>query len=514
MNPLHERRSGILLHPTSLPGPHGHGDLGPEAHEFLRFLMRAGQSLWQMLPVVPPGGGNSPYDSPSSFAGSPELVSLRYLVEDGLLDAAQIAAPARLSNAERACYGAAKRFRARRLRQAFQRFQAGVARHGLDELRERERFWLPDYSLFAALKAHQQNKPWFHWPAELRRREPSALAAARSALESEISYHEFVQLLFDRQWQRLRGHARHLGVLLLGDIPMFVAHDGADVWQHQQLFLLDEQGERRGVAGVPPDYFSADGQRWGNPLYDWARLKGTGYDWWIERLRSNLRRFDAIRLDHFIGFHRYWEIPTHSPSAREGHFVEAPGHDFFSRARATLGNLPFIAEDLGIVTPEVEKLRDDFELPGMRVLAFAFADGAQAYLPHRFHERCVVYTGTHDNDTLVGFLDAPSRATDPREREQLVRQRDRALAYAGSDGREPHWDLMRSALASVANTAIFPIQDVLGLGTEARMNVPGTPHGNWGYRLKAELLSSNVAAKLARLTETYERLPPSLRRDP
>jgi len=514
MNPLHERRSGILLHPTSLPGPHGHGDLGPAAHEFLRFLARSGQSLWQMLPVVPPGGGDSPYDSPSSFAGSPELVNLGYLVEDGLLDPADLAAPARLRDCARARYGAAKRFRERRLRKAFQRFQAGAARHGLEELRERERFWLPDYALFAALKTEQRGKPWFHWPTELRRREPAALEAAREHLASEVAYHEFVQLVFDRQWQRLRGHARHLGVLLLGDIPMFVAHDGADVWQHQNLFLLDEHGERCGVAGVPPDYFSADGQRWGNPLYDWNRLRETGYGWWIERLRSNLRRFDAIRLDHFIGFHRYWEIPTRSPSAREGRFVGVPGHDFFSHARQALGELPFIAEDLGIVTPEVEALRDAFELPGMRVLAFAFSDGAEAYLPHRFNQRCVVYTGTHDNDTIVGLLDAGERAQSEHERVLLTRQRERALAYAGSDGREPHWDLIRSALGSVANTAIFPIQDVLGQGTEARMNIPGTPNGNWGYRLQAELLSSKVAAKLARLTETYERLPSSLRRDP
>jgi 4-alpha-glucanotransferase len=513
MNPLHQRRSGILLHPTSLPGAHGHGDLGPEAHEFLRFLARAGQSLWQMLPVVPPGVGDSPYDSPSSFAGSPELVSLRYLVEDGLLDAGHLAAPSRLRDCTRARYAAGKRFRTKRLRLAFQRYQSGVGRHGLEEFRERERFWLPDYTLFAALKREQHQRPWFHWPAELRRRDPAALEAARSRLAEEIAYHEFVQLLFDRQWQRLRGHARHLGVLLLGDIPMFVAHDGADVWQHQELFLLDEQGERRGVAGVPPDYFSADGQRWGNPLYDWNRLRDTGYAWWIERLRGNLRRFDAIRLDHFIGFQRYWQIPTHSPSAREGQFVDVPGHDFFARAREALGELPFIAEDLGIVTPEVERLRDAFELPGMRVLAFAFADGAEAYLPHRFNQRCVVYTGTHDNDTMVGFLQAAERATDAREREQLARERDRALAYAGSDGREPHWDLIRSALGSVANTAIFPIQDVLGLNTEARMNVPGTSNGNWGYRLDADLLSSSVAAKLARLTETYERLPSSLRRD-
>jgi 4-alpha-glucanotransferase len=514
MNPLHQRRSGILLHPTSLPGDHGHGDLGVEAHLFLRFLASAGQSLWQMLPVVPPGGGDSPYDSPSSFAGSPELVSLGYLVEDGLLDPADLVAPARLRACERARYASAKRFRARRLRKAFQRYQAGVARHGLDEFRERERFWLSDYTLYAALKQARRGQPWYHWPTELRRREPRALEAARAELSTEVAYHEFVQLMFDRQWQRLRGHARHLGVLLLGDIPMFVAHDGADVWGHQDIFLLDEQGERRGVAGVPPDYFSADGQRWGNPLYDWARLRETGYDWWLERLRGNLRRFDAIRLDHFIGFHRYWEIPSHSPSAREGRFVEAPGHEFFARARAALGELPFIAEDLGIVTPEVEALRDAFELPGMRVLAFAFAEGAEAYLPHRFNQRCVVYTGTHDNDTALGFLEAYERASQPDERERLRRERDRALAYAGSDGREPHWDLIRIALASVANTAIFPIQDVLGLGTAARMNIPGTAAGNWGYRLDAGLLSSKVAAKLARLTETYERLPSSLRRDP
>ena len=514
MNPLHQRRSGILLHPTSLPGPHGHGDLGPEAHEFLRFLARAGQSLWQMLPVAPTGGGDSPYDSPSSFAGSPELVSLRNLVEDGLLDPSDLVAPARLTSSPRARYGAGRAFRGRRLRKAFQRFQAGVARHGLEQLRERERFWLPDYALFTALKVHRRGEPWFRWPLELRQREQAALAAARADLSDEIAFHEFVQLLFDRQWQQLRGHAQHLGVLLLGDVPMFVAHDGADVWQHQELFQLDPSGQRRCVAGVPPDYFSAEGQRWGNPLYDWSRLRERDYAWWIERLRGNLRRFDALRLDHFIGFHRYWEIPPHSPSAREGRFVEVPGQDFFAKAQRALGDLPFIAEDLGIVTAEVERLRDEFGLPGMRVLAFAFADGAQAYLPHHFHRRCVVYTGTHDNDTMLGFLNAASHARDPHQREQLARERDRALAYAGSDGREPHWDLIRSALASVADTAIFPIQDVLGQGSEARMNVPGTPNGNWGYRVQAELLSSSVAAKLTKLTETYERLPPSLRRDP
>ncbi len=514
MSPLDGRRSGVLLHPTSLPGPHGSGDLGPPAHEFLRFLASAGQSLWQMLPVVPPGGGDSPYDSPSSFAGSPQLVSLGYLAEDGLLEPNDLVAPARLVEAERALFRSSRRFRERRLRSAFARFQQGVARHGLPELRERERFWLGDYCLFVALKTHHGNTPWFKWPADLRRREPSVLQAARSALAEEVAYHEFVQLIFDRQWRRLQGHARHLGVLLLGDIPMFVAHDGADVWQHQELFQLDEHGERRAVAGVPPDYFSADGQRWGNPLYDWNRLRERGYDWWIERLRGNLQRFDVLRLDHFIGFHRYWEIPAHSPSAREGRFVEVPGHDLLSRVRDSLGSLPFVAEDLGVVTAEVEALRDAFGLPGMRVLAFAFADGAEAYLPHRFVRRSVVYTGTHDNNTMLGFLDAAGRTEDPQAKLRLTRERERALAYTGSDGREPHWDLIRSALGSVADTAIFPIQDLLGLGAEARMNIPGTPSENWGFRVRGELLSSAVAARMARLTEIYERFPSSLRRAP
>jgi 4-alpha-glucanotransferase len=465
-----------------------------------------------MLPVVPPGGGDSPYDSPSSFAGSPLLVSLRYLYEEGLLDATDLSAPSRLSGATRVKYAASRRYREGRLRKAFARFESGIASHGLAELRERERFWLADYVLFIALKRHFAGRPWVEWPPDLRSREPQAMAAARRELASELAFQEFVQLMFDRQWRRLREHAQRVGVLLLGDLPMFVAHDGADVWQHQELFQLDERGERRVVAGVPPDYFSADGQRWGNPLYDWQRMRERGYEWWIERLRGSLSRFDALRLDHFIGFHRYWEIPMHSPSAREGRFVEVPGRDFFAHARAALGGLPFIAEDLGIVTPEVEALRDDFDLPGMRVLAFAFGDGAEAYLPHNYTRRAVVYTGTHDNDTMIGLLSAHERELDPARKRELLQLRERALDYSGSDGREPHWDLIRCASASVADTAIFPIQDVLGQGNEARMNVPGTPSGNWSYRVQRALLSSAVEEKLGRLTETYERSAASKRR--
>lgn len=511
--PFNERTSGVLLHPTSLPGPHGVGDLGGAAHDFVEFLHRAGQRFWQMLPVCPPGGGNSPYDSASAFAGSPLLISLSRLHADGLLEAAEIAAPGRLTRAASVRYASARRFRERRLRAAFARSEN---RHDVQaaqrEFAEQNRHWLEGYALFRALKQRLGPEPWTRWEPELRRREPAALERARRDLDAEYRYHVFVQYEFDRQWRELRSHAAERGLLLLGDIPMFVAHDAADVWQNQELFQLDESGERRVVAGVPPDYFSADGQRWGNPLYDWNALRSTGFSWWIERLRSSLSRFDALRLDHFIGFHRYWEIPAHAPSAREGRFVEVPGHEFFEAARAALGGLPFIAEDLGILTPEVERLRDHFELPGMRVLEFAFVDESRHYQPHRFTPNTVVYTGTHDNDTVMGWLNAGERAHDPSTAQRLRAERDRALAYAGSDGSEAHWDMIRICLASVANTAIFPVQDLLGLGTEARMNVPGTAEGNWEWRLAPDLCSSSVAERMARLCETYERIPPSLRR--
>jgi 4-alpha-glucanotransferase len=294
---------------------------------------------------------------------------------------------------------------------------------------------------------------------------------------------------------------------------MFVAHDGSDVWAHQTIFQLDEHGQQRVVAGVPPDYFSADGQRWGNPLYDWSVLRETGYAWWLDRFRSTLERFDALRLDHFIAFHRYWEIPSHSPSAREGRFVGVPGEDFFEKVRSTLGQLPFIAEDLGLITPEVGALRDRFELPGMRVLEFAFADpNSRDYQPHRFPKRTVVYTGTHDNDTVVGWLGGHERARDENEVRFLRAERERALAYAGSDGHEAHWDMIRVALMSTADTAIFPLQDLLGQGSEARMNVPGTASGNWQYRALPGEIDLAVADRMAKLCETYERIPADIRR--
>ncbi|HEV8549154.1 MAG TPA: 4-alpha-glucanotransferase [Polyangiaceae bacterium] len=509
-----ERSSGVLLHLTSLPGPYGGGDLGPAAHRFVEFLARAGQRYWQMLPCVPPGGGDSPYDSPSAFAGSPWLVSLELLARDGLLEPSDLVAPSRLRDAPRTLFNASKRFRTRRLKKAFVRFmERPGARHELDRALEAHANWLPDYALFEALKRAHGGKPWTTWPAELVRRDPAALEHARREVGLDIDFTVFVQREFARQWGALRGRCRELGVRLLGDVPMFVAHDAADVWSNQSLFQLHSDGQRRVVAGVPPDYFSADGQLWGNPVYDWGRLKETGYAWWIARLRGTLQRFDAARLDHFIGFHRYWQVPAGATSAKEGHYVEAPGHDFLERLRDALGGLPFVAEDLGVLTEGVVRLRDDFELPGMRILTFAFGSDWREYQPHRYPRRVVAYTGTHDNDTLLGWLTSADRETDPRRRTELELERDRALAYANSDGREAHWDLVHTLVQSVADTTIFPIQDLLGLGTGARMNVPGVAHGNWTFRVPESALTLALAERLGRLCDVYERIPEGVRRN-
>jgi 4-alpha-glucanotransferase len=508
-----ERVSGILLHPTSLPGPFGLGDLGPAAHRFAEFLARAGQRYWQMLPVAPPGGGDSPYDSPSAFAGSPLLVSLELLARDGLLDPSDLTAPRRLADAPRALFNAGRRYRTTRLKKAFARFRDRPGARGeLERYAESEGAWVRDYALFCALKRANAGAPWTRWSRDLARREPHALDAARRDLTHDVEFELFVQYEFSRQWRELRQRCSALGVRLLGDVPMFVAHDASDVWANQRCFQLREDGERRMVAGVPPDYFSEEGQLWGNPLYDWQALRESGFDWWISRLKSMLERFDAVRLDHFIGFHRFWQIPATSISARDGHFAEAPGEEFFEKARAVLGALPFIAEDLGIMTEGVVRLRDRFELPGMRILGFGFAGDWREYQPHRYPKNCVVYTGTHDNDTAVGWLSAHERETVPERKRALAAESERALRYAASDGREPHWDMIRLALSSVANTAIFPIQDLLGQGSEHRMNVPGTASGNWRYRVPAAALTPDIAQRMAELCERYERMPPGLRR--
>jgi len=503
-----ERSSGVLLHVTSLPGPFGSGDVGPDAHRFVDFLASAGQRFWQMLPVSPPGAGDSPYDSASAFAGSPFLVSLELLAEDGLLEPSELAVSRRLEAGSRALYPASRRVRGRRLRSAFSRFRARAGWSGLlSRFSEENADWLPDYSLFRALHRAHGRVSWTRWDQALVRREPAALERARADLADEVALEVFVQYEFARQWARLREHAKERGVLLLGDVPMFVAHDSADVWTHQSLFRLSPNGERTAVAGVPPDYFSADGQLWGNPVYDWNALRSTAYGFWVSRLKRSLERFDALRLDHFIGFHRFWEVPATATSARDGHFVEGPGHDLFQVLEQRLGGLPFLAEDLGVVTDGVVRLREAFNLPGMRVLAFAFAGSYREYQPHRYPRRVVAYSGTHDNDTLVGWLTQFEREQDPLRQQSLRAERARALAYAGSDGHEAHWDLVRMLYASAADTVIVPLQDLLGLGSDARMNVPGTATGNWRYRTPASVFGPDLAERLAGLAETYERLP-------
>ena len=507
-DPFDERSSGILLHPTSLPGRYGVGDLGPEAFEFADFLAAAGQRWWQMLPVGPPGAGFSPYDSPSAFAGSPLLISLQALSEEGLLKKSEIQPPKTLASARSAAYAAAANFKDSKLRIAFQRFQADA---GPDEQADFSRFnaamahWLDSYSLFSALKHETKERAWFQWAPEIVARKPAALEQAQHEFAPEVTYRRFQQYLFEKQWQALRDYCHRKGIKLLGDVPMFVAHDGADVWENRHVFFLDEHGRRTCLAGVPPDYFSEDGQLWGNPLYRWSILKETGYAWWIARLEHTLSRFDALRLDHFIAFHRYWEIPGDAKSAKQGRFVKVPGKDFFKKVRKRLGGLPFVAEDLGLVTPKVHDLRDQFGLPGMRVLQFAFSPGAEVYRPHRYPRRTIAYTGTHDNDTLLGWF--ATRSSDKRVAKAQREERELARCYVGASRRDIHWDMIRALLVSVANTTIFPMQDLLGLDSAARMNVPGTPSGNWRWRVQQDQLTPELAQKMRSLCELYERVP-------
>jgi len=502
---LTDRASGLLLHPTSLPGPHGSGDLGQEARRFAGFLFDAGQRWWQMLPVGPVGYGNSPYSALSAFAGSPLLLDLDALASRFGTSRAGPELPE-----GRVDYARAQAWRADCLREAFHAHQQDATS---DEREEYERYvaendaWLMDWALYASLKQAHGQAPWIQWAPPLRDRDPDALDRARREHASDIAFHHFLQWQFDRQWAALREHCEALGVGLIGDVPIFVAHDSADVWAHRELFLLKPDGHPSVVAGVPPDYFSATGQRWGNPLYDWPRLATRGFDWWIERLRIGLRRFHALRLDHFIGFQRYWEIPADEPTAENGVWSPGPGGALFDAVRAALGELPLIAENLGVVTPEVEALRRRFGFPGLRILQFAFGDDPNAadFKPHNYDRETVVYTGTHDNDTTVGWFSDRGGPDSVRTPEQTDAEREFALAYLNSDGREIHWDMIRAAQASVANLAVTPVQDVLGLGSEARMNRPGRAEGNWEWRLRPGALDDRVAARLAELARLYDR---------
>lgn len=497
-----ERSSGILLHMTSLPGPFGMGDLGPEAVAFLDLLARARQGWWQILPMGPVGGWNSPYQSSSSFAGNPAWISPERLVEAGLLSRAALRKRPSFP-AERVDYPNATALRMRWLREAHRAFGPGDG--DFARFQRVHAGWLDDYALFEALRSAFEGSPWWTWPEPLRIRKPKALRQWSKQLGSEIAFHRFVQYVFDQQWKALREQAAARGVSLIGDVPIFVSHDSADVWARPDLFQLDEMGQPTVVAGVPPDYFSADGQLWGNPLYHWPAHAEEGYAWWKERLRVQLDRVDLVRLDHFRGFEDYWEVPAHARTAATGRWVEGPGDAFFQAMTNALGSLPIIAEDLGEITPDVIELRDRWGLPGMRVLQFAFEGNSQnPHLPHNYSRHCVVYTGTHDNDTTVGWFQTRGSG---RVAQSMLRQRRAAVRrYLATSGHEIHWDLIRAAQASVAELAVVPLQDVLGLGSEARMNVPGRAEGNWSWRCaSAQLDDRRPFERLAELTELYGR---------
>lgn len=504
------RQSGILLHPTSLPGSWGIGEIGPQAEAFVRDLATMRQQFWQVLPLGPTGYSDSPYQSFSSFAGNPLLISFDRLIADGLLTKTALkkipcfsdvrvdfgaVIPARLAVLRVVCRAFARRAPAR-MKQAFEKF---CARHA---------DWLDDYALFMALKELHDGKPWTAWAPKFAQREAKTLRLARQKCRATIRDIKIQQFLFERQWQALRQYARRRHVRIIGDIPIFVAQDSADVWAHPELFALDASGRPTVVAGVPPDYFAATGQLWGNPLYRWAVHAQTGYAWWLARLRRTLELVDLVRLDHFRGFEAYWEIPAGESTAVNGHWVRGPGAHFFATIRDALGGLPLIAEDLGLITDEVHRLRDEFALPGMRVLQFSFGHLGREpqLLPSAYPENTVVYTGTHDNDTLRGWFCSDPARDSTRSAETVCAERRYVLDYLQkSDDGEIHWDLIELAFRNQARIAIVPLQDVLGLGSEARMNTPGQPAGNWQWRVRTGALTPALRRRLADLTTATGR---------
>jgi 4-alpha-glucanotransferase len=490
------RRAGLLLHPTSLPGRYGIGDMGDELLEMLDWAKLAGITVWQTLPLNPPGFGNSPYGCLSSFAGNPLLISPQRLLQDELLP------PHALDDVPQfdefnVDFAAVTAYKDALLRMSLQHFDE----HARDDHRAayekfaREHIWLAEWGLFAALKEHHGGREWSAWDRGVARRDADALANAERELAEPIRFHKYVQWLFFRQWNAVRDAADARGIQIMGDVPIYVAADSADVWANRELFQLDENGEPTVVAGVPPDYFSATGQRWGNPLYRWDLLREEDYRWWVARIRAAIRFADIIRIDHFRGFAAYWEIPAHEPTAIHGRWMPGPGKALFDAIRAALGDVPLVAEDLGFITPEVHELRRAIDVPGMKILQFAFAQVNSPHLPHCYDTATVVYTGTHDNDTARGWFDTAT--TD---------EQDLARAYLGAGREEIEWAMIRAAYTSVARMAIVPLQDVLGLGAEARMNRPGASDDNWTWRFPNGSLTRDRADRLRKLADISGRV--------
>jgi 4-alpha-glucanotransferase len=508
---LSERAAGILCHPTSLPGRHGIGDLGAGARAFVDFLQAAGQRWWQMLPVHPVGPGFSPYSALSAFAASPLLIDLEALVDDGLLRKADILPTDRV-DAQRVIYPAVTRFKTAALRRAFAAFTdgGGLSSRRFMRFRERQAHWLQDHALFSALRRAQRGRAWLDWPAVLRRRQKRALAEAVRIRQRDVDFECFLQFVFDEQWRKLRAYAHAAGVGLIGDIPIFVAHDSSDVWARQELFDLDTRGRSRTVSGVPPDCFSRTGQRWGHPQYRWPRHVRTDFAWWLARFGRVFEQFDAVRIDHFLGFNRVWVVPGRAKTALRGEWKQTPGEQLFATLRRKLGRLAIIAEDLGVVVPEAIRLRERWGFPGMRLLHFAFGnnEGDRYNQPHNHPVNCVVYPGTHDNETTREWFTRLKREHRRERGRTVLTPYQRVLHYTGTTGRQIHWDMIRLAYGSPARLAVIPLQDVLGLGAEARMNTPATTRGNWVWRVRRRALRARPAARLRDLALAYERAVP------
>ena len=496
---MFERSSGILFHPTSLPGKYGIGTLGKEAYAFIDFLKKSRQKLWQIFPLGPTGYGDSPYQSFSSFAGNPYLIDFDLLIEAHLLSEEDLRDVFFGDNEEYIDYGAIYNQKYPLLRKAYENFKSSdnhEMRENLEHFKRENASWLNDYSLYISLKNHFNGLPWNEWAHDIKNREHGAMEHYKNELADDIEYHNFIQFLFFKQWGDVKRYANENGIKIIGDIPIFVAADSSDAWANPEIFLFDEERKPVKVAGVPPDYFSATGQLWGNPLYNWQKLKETNYSWWVERVRANLSTCDIIRIDHFRGFEAYWAVPYGDDTAINGQWEPGPGIDLFNAIKSQLGELPIIAEDLGLMTQGVIDLREATGFTGMKILGFAFDSGEENdYLPHTYTKNCVVYTGTHDNDTLIGWF-------------QKAKEEDRQFARDYLNSRsddEIHWNAIRGAWSSVANMAISPVQDFLGLGSEARINTPGVAAGNWQWRLRHGVLTDELAERIAKLTRVYSR---------
>jgi 4-alpha-glucanotransferase len=494
------RASGILLHPTSLPGPDGIGDLGPEAYRWIDFLAQTGCQFWQVLPLGPTGFGDSPYQCFSAFAGNPYLISSTSLLDEGLITR-EVLEDRPEFPLERVDYGPVIEWKMRVLRRAYDHFldsDQKKLKQGFEAFIDENHGWLTPFTTFMAIKAEQGGVSWEQWPENLRQRKPKALDAFKKSHADKINFQAYMQFIFLRQWDRLREYARDKGIRIIGDIPIFVAYDSADVWANKSLFYLDEAGLPEVVAGVPPDYFSETGQLWGNPLYHWDVHKENGYAWWLKRIKAVLSRVDIVRLDHFRGFEAYWSIPYGNDTAVEGEWVKGPGNDFLKTIKQKLGELPIIAEDLGVITEEVIQMRRSFNLPGMKILQFAFAsDPDDDFLPHNYPENCVAYTGTHDNNTTRGWYEAASE-----------RERDLCRRYLARSGQDIAWSMIRILWQSVAAWVLAPMQDFLSLGEWARMNYPGKPSGNWDWRMHPNAIDEGLINRLHETNFLYGRLPP------